>query len=235
MTCNECGESFLDQYNHCPHCGTKKGTTIAQSIDDEKSDYRRLAELAISERVFKRSLLWFGILASPFLVAFGILGYQLNGLLDAAKGQIEVQTNEAVAQISEAKNYARSTIDASKAVQKDLDDARHVVAQVRRLRADVNSLQSQVEGFYKTQVRELFGGHLNEERYSGNVGKWVINLRTKPIPDSLRVRCGAIELYPENYEVSGRSVTVKCELNLKEIAPNPDYQDYIEVFYHPQR
>src|ERR1035441_3746643 len=106
----------------------------------------------------------------------------------------------------------------SKAVQKDFDDARSVVAQVRRLRSDVNSLQSQVEGFYKTQIRELFGGHQNEGRYSGGVGNWVVSLKKEPIPASLRVRCGAIELYPENWQPVGSKVTVRCQEDLKPVA-----------------
>jgi hypothetical protein len=94
-------------------------------------------------------------------------------------------------------------------------------------------LQSQVEGFYKTQIRELFGGHQNEGHYSGAVGKWVVGLKKPPIPASLRVRCGAIEIYPETYRLAGDKLTVNCGLDL---TPNPDanQQEFIEVFYHPR-
>lgn len=235
MSCKECGKTFSDEYGYCPHCGTEKHVTLAESMDNDKSDRRRLAELAISERVFKKTLVWFGILASPLLVAFGIVGFQLNNFLQNTKEQVDIRTKAAIGQINKSEDYARSTIDTSKAVQKDLDDARQVVTQVRRLRADVNSLQSQVEGFYKTQIRELFGGHQNEGRYSGNVGNWVVSLKKQPIPASLRVRCGAIELYPENYQLAGSKITVKCGLDLKPVvSSNLDDQDFIEVFYHPQ-
>jgi predicted nucleic acid-binding Zn-ribbon protein len=235
MTCKECGKTFSDEYGYCPYCGTEKRMTLAESMDNDKSDRRRLAELAISERVFKRSLVWFGILSSPLLVAFGIVGFQLNHFLENTKEQVDIRTKSAIAQIGKAEDYARSTIDTSKAVQKDLDDARQVVSQVRRLRADVNSLQSQVEGFYKTQIRELFGGHQNEGRYSGSVGNWVVTLKKQPITGSLRVRCGAIELYPENYQLAGSSVTVKCDLDLKPVASsNINDQNFIEIFYHPK-
>ncbi len=178
MTCSECGKAFSDEFAYCPYCGTEKHATLAESMDNDKSERRRLAELAISERVFKRSLVWLGILSSPFLVAFSIVGFQLNNLLQNTKEQVDIRTRTAIARLSEAEDYARSTVDASKAVQKDLDDARQVVSQVRKLRADVNSLQSQVEAFYKTQLRELFGGHQNEGRYSGKVGNWVVTLRS---------------------------------------------------------
>ena len=172
-----------------------------------------------------------GILASPVVIALGIGGYQLNNFIQNAKGQVDTQTKAAIQQIKSAEDYARSTIEKLRAVQQDLDDAREVVTQVRTLRNDVKSLQSQVEGFYKTQVRELFGGHQNEGRYSGADGKWIVTLKKQPIPASLRVRCGAIELYPENYQLAGDKLTVKCELDLKPIA-NQNEQDFIEVFYH---
>jgi len=238
MTCKECERDFSEEFTYCPYCGTEKRLTSAESMDNEKSDRRRLAELAITERVFKKSLAWLGILMSPVLIAFGIVGFQLNSFVQNTKEQIDSRTKAATGQIKNAEDYARSTIDASKTVQKDLGDARQVVAQVRRLRDDVNSLQSQVEGFYKTQIRELFGGHQNEERYSGGAGNWVVNLKKRPIQASLRVRCGALELYPEEYQLTGSKLTVKCPLNLKPAASSnydPDTQDYIEVFYHPQK
>jgi hypothetical protein len=233
MSCKECGKTFSDEYGYCPYCGTEKPMTLAESMDNEKSDRRRLAELAISERVFKKSLTWSGILASPLLIAFGIVGFQLNNFVQNTKEQVDARTKAAIGEIKSAEDYARSTIDTSKAVQKDLDGARNVVAQVRRLRSDVNSLQSQVEGFYRTQIRELFGGHQNEGHYSGAVGKWVVSLKKEPIPASLRVRCGAVELYPENYQLVGSKVTVRCEEDLKPVASSDiNDQPFIEVFYH---
>ena len=235
MSCGECGKAFSDEYGYCPYCGTEKHVTLAESMDNEKSDRRRLAELAISERVFKKSLTWLGILASPFIIAFGIVGVQLNNIPQNTKEQLDTRTKAAVGQIKSAEDYARSTVETSKVVQKDLDDARHVVTQVRKLQSDVSSLQSQVEGFYKTQVRELFGGHQNEGRYSGDVGKWVVSLGKEPIPASLRVRCGAIELYPENYRLVGSKVTVRCEEDLKPVASSDiNDQPLIEVIYHPK-
>lgn len=233
MLCKGCGKTFPDEYAYCPHCGTGKHLTVI--AEKNHSDHSRLAELAISERVFKRTLTWLGILASPFIVAFGILGYQFQGLLHTSKDQIDTRTKAALTEIAKSEEYSRSTVNTSKAVQRDLDDARQVVSQVRSLRADVNSLQSQVEGFYKTQIRELFGGNQSKDRYSGTAGNWTVTLKKEPIPGSLRVRCGAIELYSENYVVTSNKVTVKnCGFDLKAVAQNPDDQDFIEVFYHPR-
>lgn len=106
---------------------------------------------------------------------------------------------------------------------------------MQKLRTDVDSLQTQVEGFYKTQVRELYGGHINVGRYSGGVGKWVVTLDKQPIPASLKVRCGAIELYQENYQLFGNSLTGKCDLDLRVTAATENQfteQSFIEVLYH---
>ncbi|MCX6627245.1 MAG: hypothetical protein NTW28_06410 [Candidatus Solibacter sp.] len=85
--------------------------TLAESMDNEKSDRRRLAELAISERVFKKSLTWLGILASPFLISFGIAGFQLNNFVQNTKEQVDIKTKAAIGQIKSAEDYARSSID----------------------------------------------------------------------------------------------------------------------------
>jgi hypothetical protein len=170
------------------------------------------------------------------LAVWGIRTYDdFVAKVNAAEHQVDTRTRAAIDQIKLAEDYARSTIDRSKAVQKDLDDARQVVAQVRRLRSDVDSLQSEVEGFYKTQMRELFGGHEKETSYSGAPGKWVVVLSKQPIPASLRVRCGAMELYPENYQLAGSKLTVRCDLDLKPLldSKNPySEQSFIEVLYH---
>jgi hypothetical protein len=230
MSCKECGKRVSHEYSYCPYCGTENGVTLAESMDNEKSQSRRLAELAIAERVFKKAMTWLGFAASVLTVAAVIAGVQLNTIWQNARQQVDSKAKEALETITNAENQARSTIERSKAVQADLDDARHVVVQVRKLRSDVNSLQSQVEGFYKTQVRELFGGDQKVGRYSGSPGKWVVTLQKPPIPASLIVRCGAIQLYPENYQLADSKLTVACQLNLNPV--QKDQQDYIEVLYH---
>jgi hypothetical protein len=72
---------------------------------------------------------------------------------------------------------------------------------VRKLGSDVDSLQSQVEGFYKTQIRELFGGHRNEGRYMlvGD-GTWTVILKKQPILASLRFGVGRLNSISETID-----------------------------------
>src|SRR5437879_8751414 len=106
MLCKECDKSLPEEYSYCPYCGTGKGATLAESMDNEKSDRRRLAELAISERVFKKVLTWFGVLGSILVIAATIVSVQLSSVLQNAREQVETRTKAAIGQITSAENQS---------------------------------------------------------------------------------------------------------------------------------
>ncbi|MGD0778040.1 MAG: zinc ribbon domain-containing protein [Candidatus Solibacter sp.] len=241
--CSQCGEAVPSGFEFCGMCGAKLGTTPLVSKDSRE---RKLLEYDIGEAVTDRLLKWGKLAGGAVAAALAILALSLGfwgftSISDFRKNiesrteQIDGRAKAAISQIGSAEEHARSIIETSKGVEKDLDSARRVVAQVQKLRTDVDSLQTQVEGFYRTQIRELFGGHQNEGRYSGSQDHWVVILQKQPIPASLRVRCGAIELYPENYQLAGTKLTVRCSEDLTPTtSPGNQFseQSFIEVLYH---
>lgn len=243
--CSQCGEAVPAPFGFCGMCGAKLGTTPLLSKDTRE---RKLLEYDIGEAVADRLIKWgklFGGLVAGALailaLSFGFWGVSsisdLKKKIDSQIEQIDGRAKAAISQIGSAEEHARSIVETSKGVEQDLDNARRVVAQVQKLRTDVDALQTQVEGFYRTQIRELFGGHQNEGRYSGTPDTWVVTLQKQPIPASLRVRCGALELYPENYRLAGKKLTVKCGEDLTPTAsPANQFSDqaFIEVLYHPR-
>jgi hypothetical protein len=252
--CPKCKEPSQPGKRFCADCGAEidppaNSDQIRSLISEEleaKFKDRQFVGLETSVEIADRLkgwaklfAFWAGIPLVLVVLILALLGFRtysdFTSQITATKQQVDARAKTAIDQVKLAEDYARSTIDSSKAVQQDLDDARQVVAQVRRLRSDVDSLQSEVEGFYKTQMRELFGGHQKETSYSGAPGNWVVVLSKQPIPASLRVRCGAIELYPENYQLAGSKLTVRCDLDLKPLPDSKDpYQEqsFIEVLYH---
>lgn len=80
-----------------------------------------------------------------------------------------------------------------------------------RLNVQINALQQSIEGLYGQYTRETFCSELKDKFGNNNVGQRVVFIKLKyiPIPNSISVWEGAMNISPIYFSVQGDTIAVE--------------------------